>query len=498
MLRLIIVDDERIIRETISQIIDWESLGITVIGVCKNGLEAYDMILDEYPDIVLTDIKMPGLSGLQLIQQLSSLDLNIEFVILSGYSDFTLVTEAMKYGVQHYLLKPCSEEELVSTMKQVIVKYHQKCSLKQIQSNYEKLVNQFEEHMIFNVIYFAIYQEKPFEKLLTTYTPYINLSHNPYTLCQVNGLNETTLDHFLSVINEYRKEHCITTPFYYIYVKDQLNIFFQSKFNKEDLYTNLKKSFTFIDYKLSYFDSFSDLLKKLYKAIKQYDLLYILKDQTRIPIYNYMNISEKCKNFQIEMPNDSNAKEEKIKDILSMFSEIEDIELLKSTVCNLLLKHYFSNKPISSSDEILQVLSKINLCNTHTQILTLLEQVLSIFYCRLSTTKYKEFIERILDYISLNYANPKLTLKWIAENYLYMNVDYVSKQFLKQIGIKFSTYLTNLRIEKAKQLLLEQGIDKIYEVAQLTGFGNNPQYFSQTFKKNTGLTPSEFITQNHV
>ena len=115
MLRLIIVDDERIIRETISQIIDWESLGITVIGVCKNGLEAYDMILDEYPDIVLTDIKMPGLSGLQLIQQLSSLDLNIEFVILSGYSDFTLVTEAMKYGVQHYLLKPCSEEELVST-----------------------------------------------------------------------------------------------------------------------------------------------------------------------------------------------------------------------------------------------------------------------------------------------------------------------------------------------------------------------------------------------
>ena len=352
--------------------------------------------------------------------------------------------------------------------------------------------------MIFNVIYFAIYQEKPFEKLLTTYTPYVNLNHTPYTLCQINGLNEPILDHFLSHISEYRKEHLITTPFYYIYVKDQLNIFFQSKFNKEDLYTNLKKSFTFIDYKLSYFDSFSDLLKKLYKAIKQYDLLYILKDQTRIPIYNYMNISEKCKNFQIEMPNDSNAKEEKIKDILSMFSEIEDIELLKSTVCNLLLKHYFSNKPISSSDEILQVLSKINLCNTHTQILTLLEQVLSIFYCRLSTTKYKEFIERILDYINLNYSNPTLTLKWIAENYLYMNVDYVSKQFLKQIGIKFSTYLTNLRIEKAKQLLLEKGSDKIYEVAQLTGFGNNPQYFSQAFKKNTGLTPSEFIAQNHV
>lgn len=73
ILRLIICDDERIIRETIRNLIDWDNLGIQIVGVCRDGIEAYDAIVDEYPDIVLTDIKMPGLSGLELIQKLHKL-----------------------------------------------------------------------------------------------------------------------------------------------------------------------------------------------------------------------------------------------------------------------------------------------------------------------------------------------------------------------------------------------------------------------------------------
>ena len=69
MLKMIIVDDEKIIRETIHSLIDWNSLGIDVAAVCKDGIEAFDCILDEYPDIVMTDIKMPGLSGLDLIER---------------------------------------------------------------------------------------------------------------------------------------------------------------------------------------------------------------------------------------------------------------------------------------------------------------------------------------------------------------------------------------------------------------------------------------------
>lgn len=74
-----------------------------------------------------------------------------------------------------------------------------------------------------------------------------------------------------------------------------------------------------------------------------------------------------------------------------------------------------------------------------------------------------------------------------------MNVDYVSKKYYKETGKKFSNYLTELRIQKAKELLTEIGNDKIQNIAELVGCGNNPQYFSQLFKKSTGMTPSAYI-----
>lgn len=127
MLRLLIADDEKIIRETMCSIIDWKSLDIEIVGVCKNGLEAYDAILDEYPDIVLTDIRMPKLSGLELIQKITQNHDNIQFIILSGYHDFSYAREAMKYGIKHYILKPCSEQEIIEAVKDSIKEHYKSC-----------------------------------------------------------------------------------------------------------------------------------------------------------------------------------------------------------------------------------------------------------------------------------------------------------------------------------------------------------------------------------
>lgn len=152
MLRMIIVDDERMIRETISAIIDWEALGIQVIGLCKNGLEAYDMILDEYPDIVLTDINMPGLSGLDLIQRITQAARETEFVILSGYGDYTYTREAMRLGIQYYLLKPCSEEDIIEVMQQVKKRCMSRRLRKQeIAENY-MILRRLQESVVRNLI----------------------------------------------------------------------------------------------------------------------------------------------------------------------------------------------------------------------------------------------------------------------------------------------------------------------------------------------------------
>ena len=84
MLKMIIADDERVIRETISQMLDWESLGIELIGVCKNGIEVYNMIVDESPDIVMTDIRMPGLSGLEVVREIAQTNQQIQFIFQIG------------------------------------------------------------------------------------------------------------------------------------------------------------------------------------------------------------------------------------------------------------------------------------------------------------------------------------------------------------------------------------------------------------------------------
>ena len=147
MLKLIIADDERIIRETISTIIDWKKYDIELVGLCRNGLEAYDMILDESPDIVLTDIRMPGMDGLELIRRIYETDLNTQFIILSGYGEFEYAKAAMKYGVRHYLLKPCSEIHILESIRDIA----QDCYRKNSSERSYPALNSIRHNVIFTM-----------------------------------------------------------------------------------------------------------------------------------------------------------------------------------------------------------------------------------------------------------------------------------------------------------------------------------------------------------
>jgi two-component system, response regulator YesN len=97
-------------------------------------------------------------------------------------------------------------------------------------------------------------------------------------------------------------------------------------------------------------------------------------------------------------------------------------------------------------------------------------------------------IETIHAYI----GNQNLSLHWVANEMLYMNADYLGKLFKKETGEKFSNYITRLRIELAISLIEKENDVKVFEIAEKIGYGENPQYFSQVFKKHTGYTPSEY------
>ncbi len=331
MYKLLIADDEKIVRESVCELINWASLDIEITACCRNGLEALDAIIDTAPDIVITDIKMPGIDGLELINKIYSLDSRIQFIILTGYPEFEYARRALQYGVQEYLLKPVSEDSIIKAVRK---------ALKSLSVSNNPLVGQLVARFI-------------------------------------EDRNALDCDN----------------------ARKLLDRFF-----------------------LHYTDA---------DELRTIGLNLIIELHTHFGPFNY-------------------------KTALSQFTE----KLLLETDCTAL-------------SELIK------------------NQVLELLFT--SDKSDISISDKVKDYV-LQYLNDEtLTLKYIAENLLFINVNYLSRTFVKQTGEKFSCYLNRTRIEKAKKLLLRRDNLHIHEIADAVGFGNNPQYFSQVFKKYTGLTPTQFI-----
>ncbi len=125
MLKLLLVDDESIIRETIEAMLPLEKLGMRLTGSCGNAFDALNSMENDMPDILVTDIKMPRMDGLELIERAMTLNPRLECIVLSGYDEFTFAKRAISLGVREYLLKPFYKEELIQTLEKVSVKIRQ-------------------------------------------------------------------------------------------------------------------------------------------------------------------------------------------------------------------------------------------------------------------------------------------------------------------------------------------------------------------------------------
>ncbi|MEA4929762.1 MAG: response regulator transcription factor [Candidatus Limiplasma sp.] len=116
MYRVFLVDDEPLICKGLRETVEWDSLGLEIAGEAHNGVEAMELIAATHPHILITDIRMPGMDGISLIKAIREQDLNIRIIILSGYSDYHFLKEAIRLGVDGYLLKPIDTDELISNL----------------------------------------------------------------------------------------------------------------------------------------------------------------------------------------------------------------------------------------------------------------------------------------------------------------------------------------------------------------------------------------------
>lgn len=120
MIGVLIVDDERLIREGIAGAMDWTRLGCELLGIAADGREGLELIREKKPSLVITDIRMPVMGGLEMIKEIQGHDWTPRFIILSGYDDFDFARRAMQYGVRHYLLKPLDEKELEEKIQDLV------------------------------------------------------------------------------------------------------------------------------------------------------------------------------------------------------------------------------------------------------------------------------------------------------------------------------------------------------------------------------------------
>ena len=146
MLRLMIVDDEQIIREALSSMIDYTSLGYKVIATAKNGMEAYDRIRDDYPDVVITDIKMPFMDGLTLARLAKKEIPGLKVVILSGYDDFNYAKQAIGIGVEDYLLKPITKNALIERLSEIRSRYEHEKTQKEYYEKFQREMQAYEKN----------------------------------------------------------------------------------------------------------------------------------------------------------------------------------------------------------------------------------------------------------------------------------------------------------------------------------------------------------------
>lgn len=497
MLKLIIADDERIIRETISTIIDWKQYNIELVGLCKNGLEAYDVILDETPDIVLTDIRMPGMDGLELIRKVSETDLNTQFIILSGYGEFEYAKTAMKYGVRHYLLKPCNELQILEVIQEIA----QDCYRKNISERSYPAMNSIRHNVIFTILNNAIYQKRPYNEIIATYDPYMDFYFSSYHLFYIYFLEQNYLDEFLQQLKAYADSHFSEITIHGIYVNCTLLLFFKEfAGNYQDL-AHFFTSMKFQNHSVSLetedcsFKNLQTLLETVLDKVKRFSMIYYINDFHILSSCNYsfiMNEAEKLLKVSLQ-----DGQAEAIDSLIELLSEVTDLSFLKQLSNSLMLKITAGDNRLSSVDVTEWLLNATEETDLEQFKLTLAEKFRSLLSVSSHSCTTSNMTRQIYDYVNEHLSDPNLTLKQIAEQHLFMNTDYVSKKFQKETGIRFSNYLTEVRIERAKKLLASAGNDKIQTVAEQVGCGNNPQYFSQLFKKKTGMTPSAYIARLH-
>jgi two-component system response regulator YesN len=511
MYRVLVVDDERVIREGISVMIDWESLGLSLIGTAENGRRALDIIRTERPDIVITDIKMPEMDGLELIAAVQAEQVNPAFLVLTGYGEFEIAHQAMKYGVKHYLLKPCDENDIIGDLELVITELNQKRRsdqlFREMQDNWDKVLPQVKEQFLTEFIETGKYNHNDCERFrqifgIVATEGFRILLIQPEASCSllerfalkniseeligservpIGALLNGELILLVEAVTHQELEHKL----------DEIKDAFRRYYGK-GLTVAISDESPFDTIPQLYRDAKECIQHAFYLGegyvITQADIILDGENDEHVRRLEIENIAVSVKIGHISVLEGY---------LRAFFDRISSskvrIELAK-TYCLELLLHVIRTSDVNElqpyAESVIHIQDMGTLHHIEQYLTTL---ALDIARGNYERTAYKHgmVVQTVMKCVEEQLASTELSLKWLAKEVLYMNEDYLGRLFQRETNERFSQYLLRLRMEKAKELLRSRN-HKILEVSERSGFGGNNQYFSNVFKKYTGISPSEY------
>jgi two-component system, response regulator YesN len=520
MYSVLIVDDEPIITEGLSILLDWKEFGFSNLETASDGEEALKKLKSKKFHLIVTDIRMPGLSGLQLIQSIKANSLNTKIIIISGYSDFSYARESIQYGVKDYILKPISKDEIVKAVTDIKAELDSELKELKITNSKNHLIKDKLLTDIVNGNYSSIDEIE--SGMLST----LNFKKPNFCSCLIKVTNLQRLTEENPEEGELIKfgiRNVIEEIFEgsgsgYVY-EDIDNLFgiilipndtddFEAKLNDvfNTAFSYIKKIFN-----KSSIAAVGSVVDNLYKlklsrsqALYAMDRRYMLSNKSIIPYYKISTAENRTLRMEWNNSNLLSSVEEMdfsaIKEqIYALKEAIIEKKLGKEIITGIVFNTIFGLQNIlekngedqSNSINVKEISHSLNCYEDIESLSNWLEDLcvnVSNRIIELSSSKSPHLIEDVISYIDRNY-HQDLSLKNIS-NEFFLNSAYLGRIFKTATGESFNDYINMKRISEAKKLYAGSNM-KINKILDKVGY-KNPEYFYRLFKKYEGITFSEY------
>ncbi|MBR1477066.1 MAG: response regulator [Lachnospiraceae bacterium] len=469
MYSIIIVDDEKFEREGMERLIPWEKYGVQLAGSAADGKSAYEIICELKPDIVLTDIQMPEMNGIELLNKTKESFPEIEFIILSGYGDFEYTSSAMAQGVRHYVLKPCDEKRIGEVLKKVTEELDKRKTEKEealrIRKEIRELTPKAKQQMFRNILLEREITNEDYERLsgeigiITEKIRILSFRKNePF-----DELEEFATGNVLNELLEKDPDRegvlaSVTIGNDLVFLlkdyetKEVENAVYTLADNKEKfLIKSMKAS-------LSPRGEAEDIRKLYLKSLEQFNMgdvderaVFFGDDRAESALseglFDYAAIKE-CKEYEDYAFN--------------IFLILQKLKLNKKKDKDKLLALEHIARFITGEEVILP-----NEVKEDRKLFEETMVLISAHKDREGISKEEERDRLLLRLMYENMEDTELSIKYIASAIMYMNEEYLGRCFQKRFGKKFTAYLQETRIYAAEKLMTFRPEARLSEIAPL-------------------------------